>query len=187
MRSRVAAHHSQPSNRKSGTELIMKKTLEQLENDYWGEPAYDSYLVTTCHRLRRKPIDDFTTEDLRIMIGQNIGLKYLIPLAMNILRDNPMASGAFYGGDLLAVTIKCDGVQKIRNDGLQGELAQLCLKAITQSAVEEVHEPFDGASPEDFGLSNEAVEQLLQTKIEELKFERPWRECHEFFLKHGRH
>ena len=54
-------------------------TIEKLESDYRGDSdEYYSGLVKTCHTLRKKPLKDFTVEDLRIMIGQNIGLKYLI-------------------------------------------------------------------------------------------------------------
>ena len=77
------------------------KTVENLENDFWGEPMDDSHLVLTCHRLRKKPLGDFETEDLRIMIGQNIGLKYFIPLAIDTLLDNVLAEGNLYEGDLL--------------------------------------------------------------------------------------
>jgi hypothetical protein len=41
------------------------KTLDELEGVVWGEPTFDSYLVTTCHRLRTKPVDEFSVEDLR--------------------------------------------------------------------------------------------------------------------------
>ena len=60
-----------------------QKTLENLEKDFWGKPDYDSHLVTRCHELTKLPLDNFTTEDLRIMIGQQISLDYLIPLANN--------------------------------------------------------------------------------------------------------
>jgi len=83
----------------------MAKTLESLEKDYWGAPTYDSYLVKTCHKLRKKQLQDFEVEDLRIMIGQNIGLKYLIPLAIKILQDNILAEGDFYEGDLLKAVL----------------------------------------------------------------------------------
>lgn len=76
-------------------------SLQQLEKTDWGEPGYPSHLVKTCHRLHRKPLSEFTTEDLRIMIGQNFGLKYLIPMAIETLRENPFASGDLYDGDLL--------------------------------------------------------------------------------------
>jgi len=77
------------------------KTLEELDAENWAEPDYPSYLVTTCHRLRRVPLGNFVTEDLRIMIGQQIGLKYLLPLALDRLEEDPFAEGDFYPGDLL--------------------------------------------------------------------------------------
>ena len=77
------------------------KSLQELEHADWGEPNYDSYLVTTCHRLRRKPLMEFTIEDLRIMIGQQIGLPYLLPLALDHLAENPWSSGDLFPGDLL--------------------------------------------------------------------------------------
>jgi hypothetical protein len=35
------------------------------------------------------------------MIGQQVGLKYLLPLALDRLEDDPFAQGDFYHGDLL--------------------------------------------------------------------------------------
>ena len=84
------------------------KTLEELEQLAWGEQTFDSYLVTTCHRLRKKPVDEFTVEDLRIMIGQKFGLQHLLPRAIEVLEGEPLAGGDFYPGDLLANVIACD-------------------------------------------------------------------------------
>ena len=78
------------------------ETLEQLEGEVWGEPTYDSYLVQTIHALRRKPVREFTVEDLRITIGQGLGLKYLTPFALSHLEAEPFSEGHFYPGDLLA-------------------------------------------------------------------------------------
>lgn len=86
----------------------LSETLESLEKDVWGEPEYNSHLVTTCHRLRKKALNDFETEDLRIMIGQNIGLRYLIPLALDKLDENILADGDLYEGDLLQAVLKSD-------------------------------------------------------------------------------
>lgn len=83
------------------TSFDRTKTVEQLENADWGEPTYSSHLVTTIHRLRRKPLNEFTVEDLRIMIGQNVGLVYLIPMAIERLNEDPLISGDYYQGDLL--------------------------------------------------------------------------------------
>ncbi len=77
------------------------KTLEELDGENWGEPDYNSYLVTNCYRLRRVPLKDFTIEDLRLMMGQEIGLKYLVPVVLERLEENPLAEGDFYPGDVL--------------------------------------------------------------------------------------
>ena len=76
-------------------------TLEELESHVWPEPDLSSPLVTTCHQLRKKRLDDFSVEDLRIMLGQSIGAKYLLPRAVEILRKNPFAEGDLFEGDLL--------------------------------------------------------------------------------------
>lgn len=86
----------------------IEKTLENLEKDYWDEPTYNSYLVTTCHKLRKKQLKHFEIEDLRIMIGQNIGLTFLIPLAIEVLEKNILAEGDFYEGDLLESVLTTD-------------------------------------------------------------------------------
>jgi len=82
-------------------DLDRSKSLEELENDRWGPPNYDSHVVTECHRLRTIPLRDFTVENLRLMIGQSIGLDYLVPLAIEVLVENPLVSGDCYPGDLL--------------------------------------------------------------------------------------
>lgn len=83
-------------------------SLEQLERDVWGKPDYDSYLVSTCHRLRNKPLREFTVEDLRIMLGQQISLPILMPMAIEVLEQKPFAAGDYYRGDLLNNALRVD-------------------------------------------------------------------------------
>lgn len=80
-----------------------EKTVEQLEKKTWNSINKDeeSYLVRQCHELRKKQIEKFTTEDLRIMIGQEIGLEFLIPKALQVLKKDLYAEGDFFEGDLL--------------------------------------------------------------------------------------
>lgn len=84
------------------------KSLQQLDGEDWGDPAYGSHLVTECHRLRRVPVRDFDAEALRILFGQNIGLRFLIPLALDMLRVEPFVAGDCYEGDLLAAVLRAD-------------------------------------------------------------------------------
>jgi hypothetical protein len=77
------------------------KTLEELENNRWGAPKFGSELAAECHRLRAVPLSDLTNEDLRLLIGQKVGLQFLIPLTLDILECDPLAAGHLFRGDLL--------------------------------------------------------------------------------------
>ncbi len=87
-----------------------QKTLESLEKKTWPALSSDegSYLIATCNSLRKKQLQDFTTEDLRIMIGQEIGLYFLMRLAIETLTDNLLAEGDMYEGDLLKTVLDVD-------------------------------------------------------------------------------
>lgn len=76
-------------------------TIEELEGERWPEPDWPSHLVGECHRLRKLPLRHFTVENLRIMLGQDIGSRYLVPIALERLEAEPFAEGDFYPGDLL--------------------------------------------------------------------------------------
>jgi len=85
---------------------MARQSLDDLEGNV-GTPATstDALVVTKCQRLRKKAVDDFTIEDLRVMISQEIGLKYLMPPAILALEREPMAEGNLHPGDLLASVI----------------------------------------------------------------------------------
>ncbi|WP_432447795.1 contact-dependent growth inhibition system immunity protein [Aliiroseovarius marinus] len=84
-----------------GPASLADKTLEEIDGQRWPTPCCASYLVATTTALRQKPLGQFTTEDLRIMIAQDIGAGVLKPFALAVLRDDPMAEGDYYPGDLL--------------------------------------------------------------------------------------
>ncbi len=79
----------------------MSKTIEALENDFWDEPTYPASFVLKTHELRKKPIDDFTIEDLRFMIGENEGTDILLPITLDRLKDSPLAKSYVYPEFLL--------------------------------------------------------------------------------------
>lgn len=116
----------------------MNATLEELENQIWGEPEFESHLVVTCHELRRKPLEQFTVEDLRIMIGQNIGLKHLMPRALDVLKRTPFAEGDYYPGDLLTNVISAESEYFQNNLGVTCELVSVCKTAIQQIDRNEI-------------------------------------------------
>jgi hypothetical protein len=86
---------------------VLVLTIEEIEGDPWPDPGPDStHLIRRCTALRRKPLTDFTVEDLRIMIGQRICLPALLPRAVSILMRDPLVEGDYYPGDLLAVVVR---------------------------------------------------------------------------------
>ena len=98
----------------------MPSTLEQLENDIWPEPDVHTTLIDTCHRLRKIPIDDLGAGDVRILLGQRIGVRHLVPVAIQLLDADPMLDATFYPGDLLTAVLRADanyyrGFPKLRN------------------------------------------------------------------------
>jgi hypothetical protein len=84
------------------------KNLDELEGIVWNKPESDSHLVQVCCKLRQTPLNLFKVEDLRIMIGQNIGLLHLIPLVIEVLKINPLAEGDYFAGDLLEAVINAN-------------------------------------------------------------------------------
>ena len=85
---------------KSLATLLKIKNLPNNEDE--------SYLISTCNKLMSKPLKDYNVENLRIMIGQDIGLQFLIPIAIEILNKNILAEGDYYEGDLLKSVLTSD-------------------------------------------------------------------------------
>jgi hypothetical protein len=83
------------------------KTLENLENDFWGEPSYDSYLVRRTHEIRKFPLADLTNDDIAMMVRQKFSLDYMVPLAIDKLQVDILAHGdAGVEGAILDAVLK---------------------------------------------------------------------------------
>lgn len=97
-------------------------SLEQLENDFWEEPEFNSYVVQTAHNARKKPLSQLSDEEIRLLIGQKIGLKHLLPIAVEKLEENIMLEASLYEGDLLESVLRLD---KLDWNDNQSELERL--------------------------------------------------------------
>jgi hypothetical protein len=88
-------------------ESLLSRTLAQLERGSLPPSREtDTHLVRTCLDLMQIPIGQLTTENLRMLILQDIGLKHLIPLALDKLETDPFAAGDYYDGDLLHAVVR---------------------------------------------------------------------------------
>ena len=86
-----------------------QRTLEELEGQDWGAPeSTPTPMVARCLALRRKPLSMLGPGDLRLLLGQQIGLKYLVPKALDLVADQPLREADLYPGDLLSVLLRVD-------------------------------------------------------------------------------
>lgn len=84
-------------------------SLDQLENKTSDDPAKaPTPLIGRCLMLRGQPVGELTAADLRVLIGQNIGTKYLLLLAFEKLNEHLMLEAEYYPGDLLKVVLEAD-------------------------------------------------------------------------------
>ena len=66
-----------------------------------------------------------------MLIGQNIGLEYLIPLALERLADEPLAEGDYYPGDLWARVLRADSCFWADHPGERQTLSLVVTAAIS--------------------------------------------------------
>jgi hypothetical protein len=121
------------------------KTIEELDGEEWEDPKFSSHLVSTCYELRKKQLLNFDIEDLRIMIGQNLSLNFLVPLALEILKDNVFAEGNFYCGDLLESLLGVDKEFWKNNTDYKCDLENMLQKNIEnlKSKLDSFHNKFE--------------------------------------------
>ena len=88
--------------------MDINKSIEELENDYWDEPTFNSYVIITCHKARQKPLKFLSNEEIRCLIGQKIGLRFILPIAVDILKNEPLIDITYFEGDLLLTLLRLD-------------------------------------------------------------------------------
>lgn len=88
------------------------KSIESLEKKNYGPvPTDDSSIVQRLWRLRKMPINEFQVDDIRFMIIQGIGLKYLLFEAIDLLKENLLTEANYYEGDLLNAVLQINKVE----------------------------------------------------------------------------
>jgi hypothetical protein len=83
------------------------KSIEQLERDIWKNPSeFPTDMVEKYYRYRKIGIAELTNEQIRLLISQQIGIEYLIGIALEKLERNILTECDFYECDLL-VAVSC--------------------------------------------------------------------------------
>ncbi|NUV66081.1 hypothetical protein G6W57_02960 [Streptomyces sp. CAI-121] len=84
------------------------KTIEELEGIEWPDPPPGGTgLVKAVHNLRKRPINLLTAWEMSRLIGQDVGIPWLLPVALEHLRETAtdQSLGAFYDDDLLTAAL----------------------------------------------------------------------------------
>jgi hypothetical protein len=108
------------------------KSLEELEGVGLGVADFDSSLVRRCHDLWRLPIKDLSDDDLRFLIGQQTCLPILMPMAVAVLRRDPLAEGDLYPGALLLSAMRVDRSFWEANAALSAEVQSISEQALIE-------------------------------------------------------
>lgn len=99
----------QPQGDDSGHVVHMPpiRTLDEVDPPSWGPPPDDaSALVRRAHELRTVPLAQLGVDDLRLLISQDVARPTLIPIALGMLRYEPLLEGDLYPGDLLHAVMR---------------------------------------------------------------------------------
>jgi CDI immunity proteins len=93
--------------------MATRPTIENLEGKVWPAPEFQSSLVLATHALRKKPLEDLTPNDLRIVFNQDIGTEYVKERVLAVLETEPDA-GELYAGDLIVAVLRSKRYQEDR-------------------------------------------------------------------------
>ncbi len=82
------------------------KSIRELDGWKWSDkiPSEITHSRTELrfYELHDKPSCQLGLSDIRFLIVQNYGLIYLVPIAINLLKDNVFLEADYYPGDLLS-------------------------------------------------------------------------------------
>ena len=121
---------------------VLDKSLQQLERTKWQKPQpTDTYLVGECLRLVSVPLRQLRPGDLRMLILQNIGLKYLVPLALERLRKKPLTDGTYYAGDLLNAVLNSEPQFWREHPKWRDEVREIAKRTVGNMRVRNLRKP----------------------------------------------
>lgn len=116
-----------------------QKTIENLEKKNFGNPnEAPTKMVKRCLELCKTPLEQFSVEDLRLMIGQDFSLRYLIPLAIEHLQVDIFIEGDYYPGDLLKNVLLVDKGFWLENEKLWTQINNLIENRRTEIATQKI-------------------------------------------------
>ena len=112
---------------------VLECSLNELGESKARDSNFQSSLSDRCTIACNKKLKDISSEELRTLIGQLIGLKYTVPLALSLLEEDPLYNAGLYRGDLLAIVLKIPSDFWKNNPFLNNRLSEIRI------SIEEVY------------------------------------------------
>jgi CDI immunity proteins len=107
------------------------KSLEKLLGKWEIEiprESYSSSIQLRAYNLYTRKISDFEIDDIRFMIVQRIGLEFLVPRALDFLKNNILVKTNYYEGDLLHGVLITPALFWKSNHKLHSQFYEILLK-----------------------------------------------------------
>lgn len=118
--------------------MNLSRTIEQLEANPWpAAPADSTPMMQRCCALRKVPLSSLSAGDVRVLLGQEIGTKFLIPIALELLEVNPLIEGDYYDGDLLANLLRLNSSFWKHDEKSLERASAVARRALTELSVSE--------------------------------------------------
>lgn len=110
------------------------KSLQELEGEDWGEPRPKiawSNLVQRVYKMRRLPVESLTVRDIETLLGQGLSLKYVMPVAMDLLQEDPWEDDGFLLHAVLGDSSGCKVEFWQQHPQLWAAMREILQRAIT--------------------------------------------------------
>ena len=89
-------------------DIDLRRNLLELDPGCFDDTDSDDYVAMLARRLAARPLRKFNATDLYSAIRHNVGLPWLIPLAIARLEAEPFAAAGDHPGDLLTAVLESD-------------------------------------------------------------------------------
>ena len=122
-------------------DIDLRRNLLELDPGCFDDAEFDDQIALLARRLAAKPLRKFNATDLYAAIRHNVGLPWLVPLAIARLEEDPFLTAGDHPGDLLTVVLESDSRFWLERHDLWLVMVGILGQALTRAtdAAEAAH------------------------------------------------
>ncbi len=114
-------------------DIDLRRNLLELDPGCFDDADSNDYVAMLARRLAAKPLRKFNATDLYAAIRHNVGLPWLVPLAIARLEEEPFATAGDHPGDLLTAVLESDSRFWLERHDLWLVMVEILGQALTQA------------------------------------------------------